>query len=168
MTTSCPNPLWRTDPVQVFVIAMLDSANYWWLLSLLRCGVQMLVVYLPWLQQVFQTEALSPNDLAFIVFVASSMVALDTARKLLFPDRQGETSVSVTSFTVATPGLDGTSIGLSRSRPSAIVKCLCPAEFCFLLSTAERCTLLSGCSFPFFGSSVQRVPKATPRMPNTR
>ena len=131
MTTSCPNPLWRTDPVQVFVIAMLDSANYWWLLSLLRCGVQMLVVYLPWLQQVFQTEALSPNDLAFIVFVASSMVALDTARKLLFPDRQGETSVSVTSFTVATPGLDGTSIGRSRSRPSAIVQCLCPAEFCF-------------------------------------
>lgn len=62
------------------------------------CGVtrltQMLVVYLPWLQQVFQTEALSLGDLVFIVFVASSMVGLDTARKLLFPDRQGEASVS--------------------------------------------------------------------------
>lgn len=56
--------------------------------------MQMLVVYLPWLQNVFQTEALSLNDLAFIVFVASSIVALDTARKLLFPDREGETPVS--------------------------------------------------------------------------
>ncbi|CBJ31177.1 testis secretory pathway calcium transporting ATPase [Ectocarpus siliculosus] len=54
---------------------------------------QMLVVYVPWLQQIFQTEALSLNDLAFIVFVASSMVALDTARKVLFPDRQGEAPV---------------------------------------------------------------------------
>ncbi|CAM9663245.1 unnamed protein product [Scytosiphon promiscuus] len=54
---------------------------------------QMLVVYLPWLQQVFQTEALSLSDLAFIVFVASSMVGLDTARKVLFPDRQGEAPV---------------------------------------------------------------------------
>lgn len=60
--------------------------------------MQMLVVYLPWLQSVFQTEALSLNDLAFIVFVTSSMVALDTSRKLLFPDRQGETSVSASSF----------------------------------------------------------------------
>ncbi|CAM9192901.1 unnamed protein product [Hapterophycus canaliculatus] len=56
-------------------------------------GQQMFVVYLPWLQQVFQTEALSFSDLAFIVFVASSMVGLDTVRKLLFPDRQGEASV---------------------------------------------------------------------------
>ncbi|CAM9720643.1 unnamed protein product [Pylaiella littoralis] len=54
---------------------------------------QMLVVYLPWLQHVFQTEALSLNDLAFIAFVASSVVALDTARKLLFPDRQGDNPV---------------------------------------------------------------------------
>ena len=59
--------------------------------------VKMLVVYLPWFQHIFQTEALSLNDLAFIVFVASSMVALDTARKLLFPDRQGDAPVSLSS-----------------------------------------------------------------------
>eukprot|EP00752_Nemacystus_decipiens_P005424 g4916.t2 len=65
---------------------------------------QMLVVYLPWLQRVFQTEALSANDLAFIVFVASSIVALDTARKLVFPDRQGEVSVWTGSTFVRTIG----------------------------------------------------------------
>ncbi|CAM9587881.1 unnamed protein product, partial [Laminaria digitata] len=54
---------------------------------------QMLVIYLPWLQQVFQTEALSLHDLVFITFVASSIVLLDTARKVLFPDHQGESSV---------------------------------------------------------------------------
>lgn len=60
--------------------------------------MQMLVVYLPWLQHVFQTEALSLNDLAFIAFVASSVVALDTARKLLFPDRQGDNPVCENSY----------------------------------------------------------------------
>ena len=55
---------------------------------------QMLVIYMPWLQQVFQTEALSLHDLVFITFVTLSMVILDTARKLLFPDHQGEPSVS--------------------------------------------------------------------------
>lgn len=65
------------------------------LLSLnVRLSKQMLVVYCPPLQQIFQTEALSLHDLVYIVFVASSMVALDTARKLLFPDRQQEMSVS--------------------------------------------------------------------------
>lgn len=54
----------------------------------------MLVIYLPWLQQVFQTEALSLHDLVFITFVTSSMLILDTARKVLFPDHQGEPSVS--------------------------------------------------------------------------
>lgn len=47
---------------------------------------QMLVVYMPWLQQIFQTEALSLGDLVFIVVVTSSMVVLDTARKVFFPD----------------------------------------------------------------------------------
>lgn len=54
---------------------------------------QMLVVYCPPLQRIFQTEALSLNDLLYIVFVASSMVALDIARKVLFPDHQQESSV---------------------------------------------------------------------------
>ena len=49
---------------------------------------QMLVIYVPWLQRIFQTEALSLSDLAYIIVVTSSMVVLDTARKVLFPDRQ--------------------------------------------------------------------------------
>lgn len=55
----------------------------------------MLVIYLPWLQRVFQTEALSLHDLVFIFFVTSSMVVLDTARKMFFPDRQQEQQVSI-------------------------------------------------------------------------
>eukprot|EP00904_Undaria_pinnatifida_P004944 jgi/Undpi1/157/HiC_scaffold_1.g00154.m1 len=53
---------------------------------------QLLVIYMPWLQQIFQTEALSLHDLVFIILVTSSMVILDTARKFFFPDRQGESS----------------------------------------------------------------------------
>lgn len=52
----------------------------------------MLVVYIPWLQRIFQTEALSLGDLVFIVVVASSMVVLDTARKVFFPDTDGQDS----------------------------------------------------------------------------
>lgn len=48
----------------------------------------MLVIYVPWLQRIFQTEALSLSDLAYIIVVTSSIVVLDTARKVLFPDRQ--------------------------------------------------------------------------------
>lgn len=55
----------------------------------------MLVVYLPWLQRVFQTEALSLGDLLSISLVACSMVILDTARKMFFPDRLQESPVSV-------------------------------------------------------------------------
>lgn len=54
----------------------------------------MLVVYLPWLQRVFQTEELSLNDLLYIFLLTSSMVVLDTARKMLFPDRLQEAHVS--------------------------------------------------------------------------
>ncbi|KAG5184494.1 testis secretory pathway calcium transporting ATPase [Tribonema minus] len=42
---------------------------------------QLAVIYLPPLQRVFQTEALSPWDLAFIACLASSLALLDTLRK---------------------------------------------------------------------------------------
>lgn len=120
--------------------------------------MQMLVVYLPWLQQVFQTEALSPNDLAFIVFVASSMVALDTARKLLFPDRQGETSVSASSFAsplvMIVPSLDEVD-----PRTSAIVKyAFPPAELrFFVLRQGYACTHLDVRFFPVFCSPTHSM-----------
>ncbi|CAM9329969.1 unnamed protein product, partial [Choristocarpus tenellus] len=47
---------------------------------------QMLVVYFSPLQEVFQTEALPLHDLLLIVGTASSMMFLDTARKILRPE----------------------------------------------------------------------------------
>jgi len=45
---------------------------------------QFLVIYFPPLQEVFQTEALSPHDLLYIILLSSSMLWFDTLRKKLF------------------------------------------------------------------------------------
>ena len=45
---------------------------------------QLLVIYWPPLQEVFQTEALFPSDLLTIVLLSSSILALDTLRKKVF------------------------------------------------------------------------------------
>jgi len=45
---------------------------------------QLLVVYWPPLQKVFQTESLMYSDLAYIVILSSSILLLDTIRKKLF------------------------------------------------------------------------------------
>ena len=44
---------------------------------------QLLVIYLPLLQSVFQTCALSVTDLLFLVTIASSVLVLDETRKLI-------------------------------------------------------------------------------------
>lgn len=49
---------------------------------------QLLVIYFPPLQEIFQTEALSLADLLYIASLTSSLLLLDTARKLLFPPQQ--------------------------------------------------------------------------------
>ena len=46
---------------------------------------QLLVVYFPPLQEVFQTEALSHWDMFYIVLISSSVLMLDTLRKVFFP-----------------------------------------------------------------------------------
>ena len=46
---------------------------------------QFIVIYWPPLQQVFQTEALSHEDLLYISLLSSSILLLDTLRKKLFP-----------------------------------------------------------------------------------
>lgn len=61
----------------------------------------MLVVYFGPLQRVFQTEALPAYDLVVILLVASSMVLLDTTRKVLFPDGGPEASVSQVSLSAS-------------------------------------------------------------------
>jgi hypothetical protein len=45
---------------------------------------QMLVIYFPPLQEVFQTEALSLFDMSYIVILSSSVLWLDTLRKKFF------------------------------------------------------------------------------------
>lgn len=45
---------------------------------------QFLVIYFPPLQEVFQTEALSPRDLLYIIMLSSSILFLDTLRKKFF------------------------------------------------------------------------------------
>ena len=44
---------------------------------------QLLLIFFPPLQEIFQTEALSFNDLAYIICLSSSVLWLDTARKVL-------------------------------------------------------------------------------------
>ena len=46
---------------------------------------QFLVVYWPPLQEVFQTEDLTTNDLLYVVLLSSSVLWLDTLRKKFFP-----------------------------------------------------------------------------------
>lgn len=46
---------------------------------------QLMVIYFPPLQEVFQTEALSASDLWYIVMLSSMILVLDTVRKRFFP-----------------------------------------------------------------------------------
>lgn len=61
------------------------SSNKFFIAALLFSLIgQFLVVYFPPLQNVFRTEALSLNDLIFVISLASTMVILDTIRKKYF------------------------------------------------------------------------------------
>jgi len=48
------------------------------------------VIYLPWLQAILQTEALSLGDLLSIFVLASSVLWVDEARKLIARKREGQ------------------------------------------------------------------------------
>lgn len=73
----------RSVESPVFALEQGFFANkpFLWALSGSMLG-QLLVIYWPPLQRIFQTEALSAKDLAFIVVLTSSMLVLDTARKI--------------------------------------------------------------------------------------
>lgn len=61
------------------------SSNKAFLLALLfSLTGQFLVIYITPLQQIFRTVSLSINDLIFVIFMASSMLILDTIRKRYF------------------------------------------------------------------------------------
>lgn len=61
-------------------VGLFTNALFSWAVSLSLAG-QLLVIYFPWLQEVFQTEALSFRDLAGLVALCSSVFFADEFRK---------------------------------------------------------------------------------------
>ena len=61
-------------------VGVFSNRLFNWAVSLCLMG-QMLVMYLPWLQDVFQTEALGWGDLAGLVVLSSCVLWVDEARK---------------------------------------------------------------------------------------
>lgn len=63
-----------------YEISPFSNPSFLWAMAFSVAG-QFAVIYLPPLQSVFQTEALSPGDLLFIVCLSSTVLLLDTVRK---------------------------------------------------------------------------------------
>jgi len=61
-------------------VALFGNKLFNWAVSL-SLGGQVLVIYLPWLQNVFQTEALGLLDLVLLIILASSVFWVDELRK---------------------------------------------------------------------------------------
>lgn len=61
---------------------------------------QMAVIYLPFLQRIFQTEALAGKDLLLLVAIASTVFWVDEGRKFLRARRTGRGSLGTYSASV--------------------------------------------------------------------
>lgn len=61
-------------------VGLFSNTLFNWAVSLSLAG-QLLVIYFPWLQEVFQTEALSFGDLFGLLFMCSSVFWADEVRK---------------------------------------------------------------------------------------
>jgi Ca2+-transporting ATPase len=61
-------------------VGLFSNTLFNWAVSLSLAG-QVLVIYFPWLQDVFQTEALGLMDLMALILLASSVFWVDEARK---------------------------------------------------------------------------------------
>lgn len=61
-------------------IKLFSNALFNWAVSLSFLG-QLMVIYLPWLQDIFQTEALGLRDLLTLLVITSSVFWVDEARK---------------------------------------------------------------------------------------
>jgi len=70
-------------------VALFGNKLFNWAVSL-SLGGQILVIYLPWLQDVFQTEALGLLDLVLLIILASSVFWVDELRKY-YKSRQKRT-----------------------------------------------------------------------------
>ena len=91
----------RHNSRPVYELPLFSNRAYMLAASFSMIG-QFLVVYFPPLQKVFRTVSLTMEDLLFIFVLTSSMLVLDTIRKLYFPtvfadvgaDSRGNSSVS--------------------------------------------------------------------------
>ncbi|KAI1311445.1 calcium-transporting ATPase [Xylaria venustula] len=72
----------RSESKSIFrgEIGLFSNKLFNWAVALSLAG-QLLVIYFPWLQEVFQTEALGLMDLVRLVLLASSVFWADEARK---------------------------------------------------------------------------------------
>ena len=72
----------RSESKSIFrgEVGLFSNRLFNWAVSLSLAG-QLLVIYFPWLQEVFQTEALGLFDLVRLVALASSVFWADEARK---------------------------------------------------------------------------------------
>ncbi|KAI9739936.1 MAG: High affinity Ca2+/Mn2+ P-type ATPase-like protein [Claussenomyces sp. TS43310] len=61
-------------------VGLFSNSLFNWAVSLSLAG-QLLVIYLPWLQEVFQTEALGLADLIVLILLASTVFWVDEGRK---------------------------------------------------------------------------------------
>lgn len=61
-------------------VGLFSNTLFNWAVSL-SLGGQILVIYFPWLQEVFQTEALGFTDILLLITIASSVFWADELRK---------------------------------------------------------------------------------------
>ncbi len=75
----------RSDTQSIFSLGVFT--NRWLLLSILVTAcVQVLVVHVPFLQNIFSTQPLSPAEWAIIILTASSVFLVEEARKSVAPN----------------------------------------------------------------------------------
>lgn len=69
-------------------VGLFSNTLFNWAVSLSLIG-QLFVIYFPWLQDVFQTEALGILDLATLAVVASTVFWVDEGRKWYKSQKRG-------------------------------------------------------------------------------
>ena len=63
-------------------VGLFSNTLFNWAVSLSLVG-QLLVIYLPWLQEIFQTEAISLGDIFRLIILCSTVFWADELRKYL-------------------------------------------------------------------------------------
>ena len=82
----------RSEEKSIFAIGFFTNSAFLYSVGGSLLG-QLAVIYLPFLQSIFQTEALSVGDLLFITLLSSTVFWADEARKL-YVKRSSSSSVA--------------------------------------------------------------------------